>query len=1012
MRIPDLDVRTKKDLIEHIAKVAPHYTPEWRFDPENPDLGAAFALTFVDMFEGTVQRFNRALSKNYLAFLNTFGMKRLDAEPAQGYVAFRLSPGARSGSPIDSGLELFAEADNEEGFVTFTTQNDLYVTPAMLQCIFSASDKWDSVDHLFEWETDEAPGDFYLFDAHSGHNLQRHELIFGHEWLFDLQNSSQIELRFENSRKTNGDLENAALLSANGNIVWMYYAEEGWTPFSSVAAEGGRLLLDFDPAKPFWRTELQEREAFFVKGTVVDLHPLREVVVDRITAKVSGQRIKPAKLYFNDLEQDGSGFYPFGQKLSSLSEFYLTCNEVFCKKGARVEMEFVLEYHPYAMDNPLPEQEYNWRLIMRRQKLKKPEEYKVEIERVVWEYWNGKGWASLFLNEEYETIFRDSSPTGAARTSKGARRISFLCPPDMEVTNLHGQETRWIRVRTVEVANEYKNNGFYQCPYVQNLTFSYAYPGEGVSPDWARIENNLETLEISAEAAGKGGALQLFRGAENGDPAVYLGFDSPPVGLPIKMLFYIAGVVSRNMPILEWEYSGPGGEWKKMNLADETQGFNRTGVVTFTGHPDMTGRVLFGRERCWIRITNPQGEYDEISDKRFLPRLKALHLNCVRVIQKGTLQTETFYMAPLEEAKTCRLENPMVADAEVWVEENGALSEREMILLELVRPPITEWELDENGNPKKFWVKWTEVDDFVMSQDNDRHYLIDRTEGHVTFGNGKQGKLPPHKEHPAIKVRYRYGGGRFGNVEAHKINRMGLSIGYVSSVGNPLPTFAGCDQETVADAMTRGADLLRHRDRAVTARDFEVMAKEASRNIIKNKCLTGISPTGERQPGAVTLIYLPADYGLSERTPGRIGEQVRSYLLARCDGALAFGNRLQVMEPLYIRIAVKIEVLVEKYDEVFSVRRDTLQGLEKFFDPQYGNFNGKGWEIGEMPNRTQIYNFVKIVPKVIYIRSLFVSAYRIDSNQPEEVDYEWVQNMPHVIPLSGNHQIIIEVQEP
>lgn len=71
MKIPDIDKRTKQDILEKLHSLSESYTPEWRFDLENPDVGSALAIIYGEMFSKTIRLFNQSAEKNQLSFLIT-----------------------------------------------------------------------------------------------------------------------------------------------------------------------------------------------------------------------------------------------------------------------------------------------------------------------------------------------------------------------------------------------------------------------------------------------------------------------------------------------------------------------------------------------------------------------------------------------------------------------------------------------------------------------------------------------------------------------------------------------------------------------------------------------------------------------------------------------------------------------------------------------------------------------------------------------------------------------------
>ena len=104
-------------------------------------------------------------------------------------------------------------------------------------------------------------------------------------------------------------------------------------------------------------------------------------------------------------------------------------------------------------------------------------------------------------------------------------------------------------------------------------------------------------------------------------------------------------------------------------------------------------------------------------------------------------------------------------------------------------------------------------------------------------------------------ARYCVGGGAKGNVEAGAIRTLKSSIPFVAGVQNLQRAKGGTDGETVEQAKTRAPLLLRTRSRAVTAEDYEILAREAAPEVSRLRCLTA----GEDgvEPGAVRVLVVP-----------------------------------------------------------------------------------------------------------------------------------------------------------
>ena len=135
-------------------------------------------------------------------------------------------------------------------------------------------------------------------------------------------------------------------------------------------------------------------------------------------------------------------------------------------------------------------------------------------------------------------------------------------------------------------------------------------------------------------------------------------------------------------------------------------------------------------------------------------------------------------------------------------------------------------EINEVGDD---WTEWTERPNFATSGPGDRHFVLDAMRGEIEFGPAvrladgtlrRYGAVPPKSANIRVPA-YRAGGGAGGNVATRALTVLKASIPYVGRVENRRPGQGGVDGEDVESAKVRGPILLRTRDRAVTAEDFE-----------------------------------------------------------------------------------------------------------------------------------------------------------------------------------------------
>ena len=103
-------------------------------------------------------------------------------------------------------------------------------------------------------------------------------------------------------------------------------------------------------------------------------------------------------------------------------------------------------------------------------------------------------------------------------------------------------------------------------------------------------------------------------------------------------------------------------------------------------------------------------------------------------------------------------------------------------------------------------------------------------------------------------VSYRTGGGDRGNVPKQALHILKTALPYIKQVTNHVPARDGADEETLEEAVLRVPRLLRTRNRAVTAEDYETLTLEASRAVGQAYCP---KQQPDSSPGVVTVYIVP-----------------------------------------------------------------------------------------------------------------------------------------------------------
>src|SRR5439155_16195755 len=99
-------------------------------------------------------------------------------------------------------------------------------------------------------------------------------------------------------------------------------------------------------------------------------------------------------------------------------------------------------------------------------------------------------------------------------------------------------------------------------------------------------------------------------------------------------------------------------------------------------------------------------------------------------------------------------------------------------------------------------------------------FMLDAEAGRIMFGDGEHGKRP--SENSILRASYDFSAGAAGNIGPGSINASPvLPSGF--KVSNPIATWGGADAETASQGEKQISRYLQHRDRLVTAFDFETI---------------------------------------------------------------------------------------------------------------------------------------------------------------------------------------------
>jgi len=361
------------------------------------------------------------------------------------------------------------------------------------------------------------------------------------------------------------------------------------------------------------------------------------------------------------------------------------------------------------------------------------------------------------------------------------------------------------------------------------------------------------------------------------------------------------------------------------------------------------------------------------NDADFRPKVRRALLNTTEAIEGATIENDILGASNGKPAQKFRTtQAPVLAGQVLEVREPKAPPLKEIKEIEETEGPCAIVRVKAlNGKGSEFWVRWHERPNFYGSGPRSRHYVLDRMSGEILFGDGVRGMIPPPLPGNIRMSKYRAGGGTSGNTAAQTVKQLKAAVAGIQKVLNWEPADGGSDLESKAAIMERGPRQLRHRGRAVTLEDFEDVAVLASREVSRAKCvplydLTSDPDALSPKAGVVSLIIVPRS--TDERpVPGKdLINRVQSFLEASCMPTI----ELVLVGPEYVRINVETEIAVNDPDRASDAQLGVKRALDQYLHPLTGGQDGKGWNFGRFPHRSDLFEVIQKVPGVNHVREL------------------------------------------
>ena len=468
---------------------------------------------------------------------------------------------------------------------------------------------------------------------------------------------------------------------------------------------------------------------------------------------------------------------------------------------------------------------------------------------------------------------------------------------------------------------------------------------------------------------------------------------APACAINLRFSCRIQGVgVDPDFPPLAWE-AWDGDAWEACDVdRDTTGGLNRDGDVVLHLPRRHTTSIIDRVRAGWLRARVVQSVEGQ-------PAYSA---------SPEILALSAFAIGGTTDAINAELvENEDLGTPDGTPGARFPLKQRPVVSTEV--PVIVETGSDEG------WQEWSEVPNFAASGSADRNFVLDGVAGEVQFGPAVRladgsirnyGAVPPAGA--PIRIRaYRTGGGIRGNVAARALSVLKSSIPYVARVENRRSAEGGVDGEDIESAKVRGPVLLRTRDRAVTAEDFEHLAKEAAPEIARVHCVVAAEAA---DAGSVRVLIVPS----VASNNGRIrfeqlmpGEQTMERVTRRLDECRLIGTRVIVEPPVYRGITVVARLRAKSHTDPSRLQQAALDALYAYFHPTMGGPDGGGWPFGRPATTGEVYSALSHVRGTELVDDVRLFGADPTTGQrgkaTERLDVE-----PHALVFSYEHQVMVE----
>jgi hypothetical protein len=646
-----------------------------------------------------------------------------------------------------------------------------------------------------------------------------------------------------------------------------------------------------------------------------------------------------------------------------------------------------------------------------------------------WEYWNGKGWWKLPIKSDATFNLKSSGalafeiPDNIA-ASDWSGKTNFWIRARL-VGGDYGKEKVTITTTavssTVSQQTVDRSSEGIQAPQVVKLNIFYrickpSIPTHVLSQDsgsirdqsdanrtggaiveafvplgvmLGRLSRTTADVKTPAEAPPECGCTSQRTTATTSSPAntsavdtgaapqdtgrsIFLGFDKPLSQQPVNVLLLVEQERDHGQFAPMRVQALIGNTLVPIVANDTTRALGESGLLSMSFSVGPTSRDLFGQSLYWLRLT--PADTGPATDWK--PTVRGAYLNAVWASATETMTRELVGSSEGAPNLTLKLARPPVLDKTLELRVREPLGEEARAAL--LKEDKDSVQSSVEGLPGD-WVLWKQVTDPTDEASNARVYALDESNGEISFGDGQHGAIPPIGADSIVAFSYkRTEPGKPGSTDA-PANTIGprAQLGLVSPVSSVEAAFAadqaagGAPPEPPERVVRFGAARLRHRERAVTARDLEDLTLESSPKVAQARCIL--------RPSYVKLVVVMR--GANSSPSAAEVRELRRLLLAAAPAGLGVASALRIQGPDVRTLRIKLNLTIADLDYSGEVARDAKQRVRDLFDVATGGISKNGWQLGENPEESDIAYVLSDAPKLDGIQE--IQRYEVDKDGNE-----------------------------